>query len=141
MTFIRIAMACAMVAIAAPSLAAAQSSSSSSSSLGASASPRDVIEANISARMRIAQSTLGDAFTELKGGDKVKGCTDLKSGADDLTAVNDLLTQDLALIKVDPSFDDTQRAAMLSKGQDAQTKLNATRDKLSQTIQTVCAAQ
>jgi hypothetical protein len=137
MTFIRIAMACAMVAIAAPSLATAQSSSSSS----ASASPRDVIEANINARMRIAQSTLGDAFTELKGGDKVKGCTDLKSGADDLTAVNDLLTQDLALIKVDPSFDDTQRAAMLSKGEDAQTKLNATRDKLNQTIQTVCAAQ
>lgn len=139
MKFVAIAALCLGLA-AAPALAQEASSSSSSSSSSASiAPPRDVVEANLAARMRFAKASLSQGFEELKAGDKVKGCADLKAGAEDLGVARDLLVQDIDLMKIDPSIpDQAQRDALAAQAQDNLTKMTATRDKITALIQQQC---
>lgn len=140
MKIVTVMAVCVGIAAAIPALAIAQTSSSSSStSLAATAPPRDVVEANLKARMRIAQTTFAQAFEEMKAGDKVKGCADLRAGAEDLRVTDELITQDLELIKIDPSIDQATRDSLLAQGKDAQAKLNATRDKIAAFIQQQCS--
>jgi hypothetical protein len=136
MKFVAIAALCLGLA-AAPALA---QEASSSSSLASIAPPRDVVEANLAARMRFAKASLSQGFEELKAGDKVKGCADLKAGAEDLGVARDLLVQDIDLMKIDPSIpDQAQRDSLAAQAQDNLTHMTATRDKIAAIIQQQCS--
>ncbi len=135
-----VTMALCLGFAATPTLAADASSSSSSSSLASIAPPREVIEANLNARMRFAKASLGQGFEELKAGDKVKGCADLKAGAEDMGVAKDLLVQDIDMMKIDPTIpDQAQRDSLVALAQENLTKMNATRDKIAAIIQQQCS--
>ncbi|HVZ30109.1 MAG TPA: hypothetical protein VG839_06915 [Asticcacaulis sp.] len=101
--------------------------------------PRDVVEANMSARMRTAEASLATGIEALKAGNQAKGCADLHASSDDLSKVLELLTQEAALIKVDNTLSPSEREDGLNKAQFAQTNVTTTYNNLNDIIKQHCS--
>ena len=109
------------------------------SALADDASPRSVVEANMMARVRSSKVNIDNGIAEIKAGDQIKGCADLRAGSDDLSKALELLAQDLELVKTDTSLTEASRAEGLSQGQQAQAAVTNTYNNLNNLIRQRCA--